>query len=91
MLYIVKRTQLYFDDSIFRLLSLISREKKTTISGLVRKAVEKVYGRRRQKKDFLKALQASCGIWKDRSDLPPTEEYVRSLRKDTRMKRFGLE
>ena len=90
MLYTMKRTQLYMDDTVFRLLSMISREKKTTISDLVRKAVERVYGKRKRRGDFFKALQGSAGIWKDRIDLPSTDEYVRSLRKDTRMKRFGL-
>ncbi len=87
----MKRTQLYIDDAIFHNLALLSREKKTTISDLVRKAIEKVYGRRKSNKAFLEALKASAGLWKDRKDLPPTEEYIRSLRKDTRMKRFGLE
>lgn len=87
----MKRTQLYFDEGILRWLSALSREKKTTISDLVRKAVEKVYGRRRTSQERLKAFQAARGIWKDRTDLPPTQEYVRQLRKGTRMKRLGLE
>lgn len=87
----MKRTQLYIDEEMFGRLALISREKKTTISDLVRKAIAKVYGGRRSKNDFLKALQASFGIWKNRTDLPPTDEYIRMLRKGTRMKRFGLE
>lgn len=87
----MKRTQLYLDEDLFRWLSLISREKKTTISDLVRKALEKVYGRDKGVKEKLKALSAAFGIWKNRSDLPSTDDYVRSLRKDTRMKRFGLE
>lgn len=86
----MKRTQLYIDDSQFQLLSHISREKKTTVSDLVRRAVEKVYGRRRGKRDFVKALEASFGIWRERADLPSTDEYVRRLRKDTRAERFGL-
>ena len=87
----MKRTQLYIDENLFYRLGVLSRQKRTTISDLVRKALEKVYGKRTDKEDFLKALQASAGIWKDRSDIPSTEEYVRSLRKSTRLKRFGLE
>jgi hypothetical protein len=86
----MKRTQLYIDEGLFHRLSVISREKKTTISNLVRRAIEKVYGRLRSKEAFLKALQESAGLWKDRDDLPPTQEYIRSLRKGTRGKRFGL-
>lgn len=85
------RTQLYFEESLFSRLISMSREKGTTVSDLVRKAVEKVYGKSKKKDGFQKALMASAGLWKNRKDLPPTDEYVRSLRKDTRMKRFGLE
>ena len=88
----MKRTQLYIDESQFQLLSFISREKKTTISDLVRKALDKVYGgKKRKTKEMIKALHAAFGIWKNRTDLPPTDEYIRALRKGTRMKRFGLE
>lgn len=87
----MRRTQLYFDEGIFQKLAILSREKKTTISDLVRKAVDKVYGQKSSIKARLKTLQAACGIWKNRTDLPPTDEYVRMLRKDTRLKRFGLE
>lgn len=79
------------DDALFRLLAVISRERKTTISDLVRRAVKRVYGRAPSKEARLKALHAVCGLWKDRKDLPPTEEYVRSLRRDTRARRLGLE
>jgi hypothetical protein len=35
------------------------------------------------------AMEAIVGIWKDRTDLPDsTEEYVRSLRRDTRIERL---
>jgi len=87
----MKRTQLYIDEGLFHRLSLLSRESKTTISDLVRKAIEKVYGRKKSPQERLKAFQAVCGIWKDRTDLPPTQEYIRQLRKSARMKRFGLE
>lgn len=87
----MKRTQLYIDEGLFHRLSVLSREKRTTISDLVRRAIEKVYGRRRSSQERLSAFQDACGIWKDRTDLPPTQEYVRQLRKSTRMKRFGLE
>ena len=85
----MKRTQLYIDESLFRLMTLISLEQKTTVSDLVRKAIEKVYGRVRRR-SRLKALQAAFGIWKHRTDLPDTDTYIRSLRKDTRSKRLGI-
>jgi len=30
------------------------------------------------------------GIWKDRTDLPDTQTYVRNLRKGTRLERLGI-
>jgi len=89
MLYIMKRTQLYIDEGLFHRLGVLSRERKTTISDLVRRAIEKVYGRRRSKEAFLKALRDTAGIWKDRDDLPPTQEYIRSLRKNSGILRMS--
>jgi hypothetical protein len=35
------------------------------------------------------ALLAVIGLWKDRTDLPETDEYVRELRKGDRLERFS--
>lgn len=63
-----------------------ARSMGTTISALVRQAARERYlgnleGRR-------KAMEALVGIWKDRTDLPDSTEYVRSLRRDTRIERL---
>ena len=34
------------------------------------------------------AMMAAVGLWKDRTDLPDTETYVRNLRKGTRLARL---
>jgi len=34
------------------------------------------------------AMMAAVGIWKDRTDLPDTEIYIRNLRKGTRLQRL---
>jgi hypothetical protein len=34
------------------------------------------------------AMMAIVGLWKDRTDLPDTETYVRSLRSGTRLQRL---
>lgn len=86
----MKRTQLYIDAGLFRVLEKISSEKNTTISDLVRKAIQRVYGRKPSPQDRLKALQAGCGVWKNRDDLPNTEVYLRGLRRNTRAKRLAL-
>jgi hypothetical protein len=37
------------------------------------------------------AMMAIVGLWKDRTDLPDTETYVRNLREGTRLKRLSAE
>jgi hypothetical protein len=34
-------------------------------------------------------LLAAVGLWKDRTELPDTQTYVRSLRKGTRLQRIS--
>ena len=83
----MKRTQLYLDDDLWNALHNRARIEKTTISHLVRQAARERYlGNLDERR---KAMNALVGIWKDRTDLPEsTEEYVRSLRRDTRMERL---
>ncbi|MCC6272298.1 MAG: ribbon-helix-helix domain-containing protein [Deltaproteobacteria bacterium] len=90
MYIMMRRTQLYIDEALFRSLTLLSRKKKITVSELVRRAIESAYGRRSQYSDRLKLMESAFGIWKNRKDLPSTEKYLRSLRKDSRAKRLGL-
>ena len=89
MLYIVRRTQLYLEEDLWNALHERARRQGTTISDLVRKAAREQYmsldGERRA------AMEEIVGLWKDRTDLPDTETYVRGLRKDTRRKRLGIE
>jgi hypothetical protein len=37
------------------------------------------------------AMLGIVGLWKDRTDLPDTETYIRKLRTGTRLKRLGIE
>jgi len=84
----VRRTQLYLDDRLWETLHTQARIRKTTVSDLVREALREKYqvdpeARRR-------AMMAIVGMWKDRDDIGDPEEYVRNLRRGTRMKRLGL-
>ena len=85
-MYIMRRTQLYLDDELWGTLRIHSRQAGTTVSELVRQAVREKYstglGSRRQ------AMQAFAGIWSDRTDLASTENYLRTLRKGSRLKRI---
>ena len=59
-------------------------------------ALLSVYFRRMEFKDLdpaqieerRAAMIAAIGVWKDRSDLPDTETYIRNLRDDDRLERL---
>ncbi|MBL7073971.1 CopG family transcriptional regulator [candidate division KSB1 bacterium] len=82
------RTQLYFREEEWRALNILSHQLKVSIAELIRRAIQKVY-LRGKKKDFKKALREVAGIWADRSDLPPTEGYIRGLRGGKRLRDMG--
>lgn len=82
----MRRTQLYLEDNVWDALKIQSKTTGLSISELVRRAVrEKYLGNLEKRK---KAMLAIEGIWKDRDDLPGTETYIRSLRRDPRHRRF---
>jgi hypothetical protein len=83
----MRRTQLYLDDDLWNTLHTRARSEGTTISALVRQAARERYlGNLDERRE---AMEAIVGIWKDRTDLPDsTEEYVRSLRRDSRIERL---
>ena len=82
----MKRTQLYLDEDIWKLLHIHARQRRTSISELVRQAVRDRYGSSTANRSD--AMQALVGIRRDRNDLPDTEEYVRRLRKGKRRLRI---
>jgi hypothetical protein len=84
----VKRTQLYLDDDLWAALRTHARHEKTTVSNLIRTAARARYMENPEQRRA--ALMGIVGLWKDRTDLPDTETYVRSLRKGTRLKRLGI-
>jgi len=83
----MKRTQLYLNEDIWKALHIRARQRKTSISELVRQAVREKYGR--SPADRREAMQGLVGIWKDRDDLPDSEQYVRRLRKGERLRRIA--
>jgi endonuclease YncB( thermonuclease family) len=83
----MKRTQLYLNEDSWKALHIRARQGKTSISELVRLAVREKYGR--SAADRREAMQALVGIWKDREDLPDSEQYVRRLRKGKRLRRIA--
>lgn len=84
----MKRTQLYLDEDLWTALRTHARREKTTVSDLIRSAARDRYmGNPEQRRA---ALMGIVGLWKDRTDLPDTETYVRKLRSGTRLKRLGI-
>ncbi len=87
MLYIMRRTQLYLHDDTWEALHIQARQRRASISELVREAVRERYGSSRARRR--EAMQALVGMWRDRKDLRDSRTYVRRLRKGKRLKRVA--
>ena len=83
----MKRTQLYLDEEMSRLLTAESRRRGTTVSALVREAVTNAYGRRDADEERA-IIHRLAGIWAGRDDLGATHDFVRRLRRSTRPERW---
>jgi len=83
----MKRTQLYLQEDIWKVLHIRSRQQKTSISDLVRQAVREKYGN--SSVDRKEAMRALVGLWKDREEFPDSTAYVRKLRKGKRLGRIA--
>jgi hypothetical protein len=83
----MKRTQLYLQEDLWKLLHIRSRQQGRSISDLVRDAIQEKYGMSREARRD--ALRGIVGLWKDRDDLPgSTRAYVRELRRGKRLGRI---
>ena len=85
----MKRTQIYLSNEQWRNLNIAKERMHLSISQLIRQAIDKVYVKKDQLK-FEEAVDAITGLWRDRADLPSTDDYIRSLRKDDRIEKLGL-
>jgi len=83
----MKRTQLYLDEDVARVLAALSREQDTTISNLVRKSVRQTYLREKQVDRAALARQLS-GIWADRAGIGSLNRQIRRLRKGIHRRRL---
>ncbi len=73
---------------MWKTLQIEARQAGTSISELVRQAVQERYGVSPAKRRV--AMQALVGIWKDRKDISSdTGKYIRQLRRGTRLKRLA--
>lgn len=85
----MRRTQLYLDEEMGRILAVLSRQKGTTVSELVRESIREKYMSKREVDKVSLARQLS-GIWGHREDLTDIDRTIRRLRRGARLKRFGL-
>ena len=83
----MKRTQLYLDDDMARILATVSRQRGATISELVRECVREKFGQAGAV-DKAAIARRLAGMWKDRTDLGDTGRFVRTLRKGSRRRKL---
>lgn len=83
----MRRTQLYLDDDLWNALRAQARSSGTTISELARRAIRERYLGDRDKRKA--AMTAIIGIRGDRKDMDNPEDYVRELRRGSRLDRLG--
>ena len=83
----MKRTQLYLEDDVWRILEVLAKQSKCTVSHLVRQAIRERYVQNAAGRK--EALRSVLGLWKDRTDLEDTEPYVRGLRRGSRLQRIA--
>ena len=82
----MRRTQLYLDEECARILAAESRRRGTTVSALVREAVDQAYGKD-SAKDRHVLIDRLAGVWSDRADLDKAgavDVVVRALRQSAR-------
>jgi hypothetical protein len=84
----MRRTYLYLPENQWKQLNKLSRKQDTSITELIRRAVEQVYPPRRAA-HFDQALDAVTGMWRERHDWDSTESYIRDLRRDNRLERLA--
>jgi len=87
--YIVDRTQIYLTAEESAALERASIQTGKTKSQLIREAIDEKYGARPSLEEFMAALDAATGVWKDRPERDPAA-YIEAGRRieDERLKRL---
>ena len=86
---VMRRTQIYLDESQRRKLDGVAKRTCRTVSDLIREAIDARYAAT-PKEDFLEALRAGTfGVWEKRNDLGTTDAYVRRQRHGKRLDRLA--
>ncbi|MEO6795948.1 MAG: ribbon-helix-helix protein, CopG family [Candidatus Dormibacter sp.] len=81
----MRRTQIYLDDGQRRKLDRVAKRTNRTVSDLIREAIDARYTAT-PNADFVEGLRSGAfAVWKNRSDLGPTDRYVRRTRRGRRV------
>jgi hypothetical protein len=88
-IYTMRRTQIYLDDEQILELKRRARQARRRVSAIIREAIDEKLAEPVPSVESDDAFKAAFGIWRDRTDLGSTDEYVRRLRQDTRRERFA--
>jgi Arc/MetJ family transcription regulator len=83
----MRRTQIYLDDDLLKILQAIAKQRRSTVSDLVRNSLREKY--LDQRPDRHQILQSVVGGWGDRDDLGDSTDFVRNIRKGTRRTRLS--
>jgi uncharacterized protein YajQ (UPF0234 family) len=86
----MKRTQLYLDEEMAKMLATLSRQKRRSVSDLVRESLQERYMSGKTLDKAALARQIG-GIWKNRKATQDVDVVIRELRKGKRIKRLGLD
>ena len=86
--YIMRRTQIYLTDEQGRLLESRSKATGSTVSELIRTAVDTVYARRRtmSRAQRVRLARSAAGSWKGSAETG--EAYVERIRGSGRLARL---
>lgn len=77
----MKRTQIYIDESTYKLLKKESKITGKTVSQLIRESIRGRVGKKAD--EILRRTEEVYGLWKDREF--DVEEHIRDLRKDRKL------
>ena len=83
----MRRTQLYLEDDLWTALRVRARQSGVSMSELVRQAVRDRYFP--EKSNRQDAMRGVVGIRKNRPEMGDAEEYIRRLRKSSRLERIS--
>lgn len=82
--YIMERTQIYLSREQAAALDREAKRTGTTRSHLIREAIEARYRTPKDRDEITRALRATAGLWRDRTETG--EDYVERVRTGRRLR-----